>query len=214
MNMLNLKTHKINTRRFAGTMPGSPVELYGDKTVKKGEWGPCLLSQRISWEQNKGGKNALKNKAVSRSWGLSSDIALWLLIAAWSTSWLENTHWSLLQSVLLTANPLKSIYGLSDITYSTCAHCLVQLLGINWRWHTGSEQSPSSNICLHRVLEMKFNFWKVGQQYKLDHTGCAFGLISRGLRAPCWRSKLSPATHHVSTSRHREAPLALVTAVF
>lgn len=140
--MLNLKTYKINGRWFAVTMPGSLAELDGDKTLKKGEWGPSLLSQRISWEQNKDGKNALKNKAVSRSWGLSSDIALWLLITAWSTSRLENTHWSLLQSVLLTANPLKSIYGLSDITYSTCAHCLVQLLGINRRWHTGVWTAP------------------------------------------------------------------------
>lgn len=56
------------------------------------------------------------------------------------------------------------------------------------------------------VLEMKFNFRKVGQQHKLDHTVCAFRLISRGLRAPRWRSKSSPATHHISTSRHREAP--------
>lgn len=41
-----------------------------------------LISHGISWEQDKGGKNALENKAVSRSRGLSSDIASQLLISA------------------------------------------------------------------------------------------------------------------------------------
>lgn len=41
----------------------------------------CFVSRRISWEQDKGGKNALENKAVSEGRGLSSDIASRLLIS-------------------------------------------------------------------------------------------------------------------------------------
>lgn len=57
-------------------------------------------------------------------------------------------------------------------------------------------------------------FERITQHYKWDHTVIyAFSLISIGLRAPCWRSKSSPATHHLPPGEHREAPLSLVTAV-
>ena len=61
----------------------------------------------------------LENKAVSGSRGLSSDIALWLLISARTAQAGVIRQHSLPVLLLLTVNPLKSIYGLIDIMYLT-----------------------------------------------------------------------------------------------
>lgn len=68
-----------------------------------------LISHGISWEQDKGGKNALENKAVSRSRGLSSDIASLLLISACRLHQRGQTdaHPSPLQSPLLHSQSIK-----------------------------------------------------------------------------------------------------------
>lgn len=191
----------------------SPAELDGERKVNwKVKKEPCLLSQRISWEQNKDGKNVLENKAVSRSRGLSSDIALWLLISAWKAqpSWLENTHCSPLLLALLTANPLKSIYGLIDITYLTAARLFSQEVACNLQrtciWHMQHitvilKLKFKAVHCwnkTHKGCRLLFwsDVWKVTQHNKWHHTvTCASSLISIELRAPCWRSKSSPATH-------------------
>lgn len=98
---------------------------YGERTVWQQNatvplFTVSLISHGISWEQDKGGKNALENKAVSRSRGLSSDIASQLLISACRLDQCGQTDARpspLSNHCYCTANPLKSIYGPSDITY-------------------------------------------------------------------------------------------------
>lgn len=102
--MLNLWTHNINGL-IRWKMLFSPAELAGERKVNwKVKKEPCLLSQRISWEQNKDGKNVLENKAVSGSRGLSSDIALWLLISARKAQPIMIRKHSLLSSLVRAAD--------------------------------------------------------------------------------------------------------------
>ena len=93
------------------------------------------------------------------------------------------------------------------------------------RWLTPQLQSRTSNIChqtswdwnsRQSAAEMKLKgcrllFWscvsKVTQRCRWHHTViCASSLISTELRAPCWRSKSSPATHPLPARKLSEPP--------
>lgn len=61
----------------------------------------------------------------------------------------------------------------------------------------------------HKGCRLLFwsHIWKVTQHNKWHHTViCASSIISTGLRAPCWRSKSSPATHHLPSREYTEPP--------
>lgn len=186
--------------------------------------GPWLLSHRISWEQNKDGKNVLENKAVSGSRGLSSDIALWLLISAWWAQpwWLENTHCSFVYTVLLTANPLKLIYGLRGIfdfciAFSERPEYDTYNTSLTY-WLTTQPQCEHQMFFITGILTLKFIaiwndglwfwslIWNVTQHYKQQHTD-DMRFQSYQYRAQSLMLEVLNPAQQLSTSReHTEPP--------
>lgn len=193
--------------------------------IEKDVWGKGLLSQRICWEQNKGGKN-VENKAISRSWGL--------FISTRSPSRLGNNHCSPRRSTLLTANLLKSIYG---ITHLTCADCLGQPAAMIFQWQTYTSRhwffsqhcNPARVSCNWKTAPSA-NEMKQEQKVAIFCFEAAFERSARitnettqwyvlsassveGSPPSCWKSKSSPASLHLPNRQHWEALLSLVTAI-
>lgn len=160
----------------------------------------------ICWEQNKGGKNVLENKAIGRRWGLSA-VAFCLFLSTRSPSRLENTHCSPRHSTPLTANLLIHLW---HYVFDLCR--LSRSLGSNdsnnrhasHHWFPADTVSPGpvEEAAFAGFLQLKFSafhsgnetgakgchllfwscVWKVSQNFKWDHTViCTFSSISRGL---------------------------------
>lgn len=182
-----------------GKLNGGKASIFEDMLRAEQRWKECIWKQSHQW-----------------SWGLSA-VALCLFISMRSPSRLGNTHWSPRRSALLTANLLKSIYGITHLTCADCLgqsavmiqmtdahiaslifsqHCNPARVSCNWNSaasaHEMKQEQKVAIFCFEAAFERSARITnETTQWYVLSASSV------EGSPPSCWKSKSSPATLHL-----------------